>query len=304
LEYKHYNLDSYNNWILKGGRMPNPWFSTNLVWDRDLSFEGLSAKYKINLHGSDSLLDMTEDNRTLFFGIGAFPLKEVELSSKDKWLFGAQVGTEFILDNQSVLTFGAAYYDFENVVGKRNAIDDDYYDFTAVDYAQKANSMMNIANDVGATEELYALAADFELVNLTFRADLMNFSPHRLTVVADYVRNIGYNTKKVSERVGEYAEERNVGYQLTFKYGWSDVSFRGNWRAELTYRYLERDAVIDAFTDSDFHLGGTDAKGYILGFDYGLIENTWFSLRYMSSDEIDGPTFGIDTVQVDINTKF
>ena len=29
--------------------------------------------------------------------------------------------------------------------------------------------------------------------------------------------------------------------------------------------YAAADAVLDAFTDSDFHLGGTDAKGYYLG---------------------------------------
>ena len=77
-----------------------------------------------------------------------------------------------------------------------------------------------------------------------------------------------------------------------------------DWQVFVGYRYLERDAVLDAFTDSDFHLGGTDAKGWILGGDYGLARNTWLTLRYLSADEIDGPPLGIDVLQLDLNTRF
>ena len=56
----------------------------------------------------------------------------------------------------------------------------------------------------------------------------------------------------------------------------------------MLYRYLERDAVLDAFTDSDFHLGGTDAKGYQLGFDLGLSRGAWLRLQ-VSDSERDRP---------------
>jgi len=62
--------------------------------------------------------------------------------------------------------------------------------------------------------------------------------------------------------------------------------------------------VLDAFADSDFHLGGTDAKGWILGGSYGLADNTWLRARWLSTDEIDGAPLSIDTVQVDLNSKF
>jgi hypothetical protein len=93
--------------------------------------------------------------------------------------------------------------------------------------------------------------------------------------------------------------------------GWPVVAKRGNWLAAMSYRYLERDAVLDAFTDSDFHLGGTDAKGYVLEFQYGLDEDVWLTTKWMSSDEIEGDLigggggpFGIDTIQLDLNAKF
>jgi hypothetical protein len=62
--------------------------------------------------------------------------------------------------------------------------------------------------------------------------------------------------------------------------------------------------VLDAFTDSDFHLGGTDAQGFVLRGDYGLGKNVFLSLRYLSANEIDGPPLGIDVVQLDLNGQF
>ncbi len=50
-----------------GGRMPNPWFSTDLVWDTDLNFEGLALNVKKPL----------TESWTSFLTAGAFPLAAV-----------------------------------------------------------------------------------------------------------------------------------------------------------------------------------------------------------------------------------
>jgi hypothetical protein len=70
------------------------------------------------------------------------------------------------------------------------------------------------------------------------------------------------------------------------------------------YRYVERDSMLDVFTDSDFALGGTDNQGFIVGFELGLAKNTWLTTRWFSSTEIDGPPLSIDVLQVDWNTRF
>jgi hypothetical protein len=78
----------------------------------------------------------------------------------------------------------------------------------------------------------------------------------------------------------------------------------GTWRAALGYRYLQRDAVVDAFNDQDFHLGGTDAKGYTVTLDFAFNPRVWGRFRYLSANEIDGPPLGIDVWQIDLNTQF
>ena len=45
------------------------------------------------------------------------------------------------------------------------------------------------------------------------------------------------------------------------------------------------------FTDSDFRLGGTNAKGWVIGGNYGLAKNIWFTGRWLSANEITGPPY-------------
>jgi hypothetical protein len=92
--------------------------------------------------------------------------------------------------------------------------------------------------------------------------------------------------------------------QTEVAFGYPTVLTAGAWRTVVGYRYLRGDAVIDAYTDSDFHFGGTNAKGYYFLVDYGLGNRVWTRLRYLSANEIDGPRYGVDTVQIDLSTRF
>ena len=67
--------------------------------------------------------------------------------------------------------------------------------------------------------------------------------------------------------------------------------------------------VLDAFTDSDMGLGGTNLKGYLLGAQYGLDRNTVLNLRWLSADSIDSFSFiadhkfAVDLFQADVSVK-
>ena len=76
------------------------------------------------------------------------------------------------------------------------------------------------------------------------------------------------------------------------------------WNVSFGYKYIEPDAVVDAFNDHDFHQGGTNAKGYFIGASLGLFNNTWLTGRWLSADEVSGPPLAIDVLQLDLNTSF
>ncbi|HEX7853245.1 MAG TPA: putative porin [Sphingobium sp.] len=79
---------------------------------------------------------------------------------------------------------------------------------------------------------------------------------------------------------------------------------RGAWAINAGYKRLGSDAVPDAFTDSDFHLGGTNAKGYFIGGAWAPYRNVVLGARWLSANEIVGDPFAIDVLQLDLNLAF
>jgi len=276
-----------------GGRIPNPWFSTDMVWDNDLNFEGLALN--VDFYATDWL-------RPILTG-GCFPLQEEEWYS-DKYMTGAQLGFEVKPRKDLTLTLGTAYYDYRNIQGEINdPLNPGETDWTAPLSLQKGNSLMDIDPEVGSIKT--ALAGDYTLINVTGKFDIALFHPVHVVLVGDYVENIGFDAGEVARRLEEEKwPEETVGYNAGIEVGHPKVRNFSEWNVAFYYRYLEADAVLDAFTDSDFHLGGTNAKGWILNTQFGLTKNLWLAAKWNTSDEIEGPPLAIDVLQVDLNASF
>ncbi len=280
------------------GRFENPYLTpTNLIFHRDLTFTGASAT------GRWGLGDGSADQSHLFLTLGAHPIQEIQLTSQDKWLAGGEFGTNLRWGQGQNLRLAGAFYDYFNVTGRLNPSDSTIYNYTAPQFMRQGNTYFDIANSSNPNVNLFAWAAKFRLVNVNATYSLP-VGRYTFGVVADAVRNVGYNTAQVSANVGSYVAPRINGYQGELSFGYPATFTAGAWRGTIGYRYLQRDAVIDAYTDSDFHWGGTDATGYYLVGDVGLANSLWLRVRYMSSNAIDGPQLAIDTLQIDLNTRF
>lgn len=303
LDRAYLKADPYNWLSVSAGRIPNPFFSTDLIWDQDLNFDGVAATFKPKFG----------DQWESFFTAGVFPLQEIETTqinaAKDKWLAGAQAGVQWRSLNDSKLKLGVALYDYRNVHGQPNpTLFSTIYNATVPQFRQKGNSLFNIDNDGDPTTALFALAPKFRELAVTASYDWAKFDPLHVVLNAEYVRNIGYDREEILQRTGRDIEPQTKAYQAQLTIGHPFIKKSGEWQIFSAYKYLERDAVLDAFTDSDFHLGGTDAKGYIFGANYGIAKNTWLSFRWLSADEIAGPPNGlplsIDVLQLDLNARF
>lgn len=283
---------------LSAGKMPNPWLSTDLVWDSDVNFEGVAAQLKPRFG----------EEWSGFLTAGAFPFQDIQRSdivlANSKWLYGTQLSAKWTALNSSTAQFGVALYDFRNVEGTPNAtVGSHFYDNTAAQSMQKGNSLMNV-NAIG-DPAIYGIASKFRELNYTARMDWAAFDPVHVVLSGDYVRNLGFNADEIAQRTGQAAPTPKItGYQAMLAIGYPQIRQQGDWQANVAYKYLERDAVLDALTDSDFHLGGTNAKGFVISVNYGLDKGTSLGLRRISTDQIDGPPLSIDTTQLDLNMRF
>jgi len=278
--------------------MPNPWFYSDLVWSPNLNFEGFATSLNMPI-GESWATSLT---------VGAFPLQQNDFFERSKYLAAGQLVVERKQPKGISAKIGAAYYDFNNITGEANTTAyPDLNDWTVPLYMQKGNTLFNIAVSGVKT----ALASEFRELNFTANLDIGLWDPVHVVFLGDYVRNLGFDLSDVEQRTGFPNAGDIDGYQIGVAVGYPEIKEFGQWKAYLYYKYLGADAVVDAFTDYDFHLGGTDAKGWIFGADFGLAKNTWLSTRWLTANEIHGnqaDQFGlplaIDVLQVDLNVRF
>jgi len=282
-----------------GGRMPNPFFSSDLIWDDDLAFDGVALQFE----------DPAASTKVWrpFGTVGYFPLQDIERSAsnraKSRWLLGAQAGVEWVPSNDLRAKAGLALYDFRNMAGVANGFNSTANDATQANNRQKGNTLFNLSNPT-VNGGPFGLAKDFRVLNLSGAVDYNLWNPVHLIVSGDYVRNIGFDAARSQARTGSTYDAEDSGYMVRVAVGMPNMLLKGDWQLSLAYRYLEADAVVDAFTDSDFHLGGTNNKGFIVGAQYGLSRNTWLSARWLSSREITGLPLSINTMQVYFHARF
>ncbi|MCM2356590.1 MAG: putative porin [Geobacteraceae bacterium] len=286
---------------LWGGRLPSPWFATDLVWDPDLNFEGVAASYTHQI--TDALGG--------FLTAGIFPLEELEFSQRDKWLWGAQIGGEYRPHENVGMKLGVAYYRFENMQGRPFETPDlDNFSGFGINVTntQKGNTVFNL--NLAGTAHFPGLGSKFEELNVTAALDLGFWDPVHLVFMGDYVNNLGFNRDEVFTLSGDSGVGNdNEGYQLGVTVGHQQVKDAWQWKTYLFYKRLEADAVVDLFTDSDFHLGGTNAEGWIVGGDLGLNKNFWLSAKWLTANQINDRTFtpgpfDVDVFQFNLNAKF
>lgn len=288
------------------GRFANPFLFTDLVWNNNLSLDGLSATYRHELG----------QGIRPFGTFGVFPLQDIERSSivgaSSKWLFGGQVGTEWKIDERRKLTAGVGLYDFKHVETSLDPVLNSVtYDAAAPVFRQKGNSLFDIHTISSPGNPLFGIASKFRELDLVVVGDMVLTDPLHLTLTGDFVKNLGYDANEIAARTGlplSSLQAKTKGYLLRAQVGMPAVAQPGDWQAFVTYKLVERDAVLDAFTDSDFRLGGTDAKGFILGGSYGIDKNTWLTLRWFSAQSASGlPVtlpYSVDTLQLDLNARF
>ena len=310
-------------WLsVTGGRIPNPWFSTDLVWDEDLNFEGIAATLKpVFANGAVKP----------FLTVGSFPLKEENPpASTGRWMHGVQAGAQLDFSSDTRFKFGLGAYEFDSLEGRVEK-DADYFTsllpggnpvYGQYQYArslrQKGNTLFDTSSPTHyfiqtAATSLWGLASRFRPINLTASLDLAHFDPVHVVLTGDWVKNDAFDRAEIARRTQGrvvLTDGKDYGYQYKLTVGMPQLKNARDWQVSLASRYLGSDATLDAFTDSDFGLGGTNMKGHVFAMQYAVDRNAVLGLRWVSADSIDSFTlnpahrYSVDVLQADVNVRF
>ncbi len=261
-----------------------------------------------------------------------------------KWLFAGQAGFTWQAIEKLGLQGEIAYYDYENVAGRLSPACLNTSAFCITDgtrpgYLQAGNTLFAL-RDVTTSDpnnpsapQYYGLASRFRVLAASAAADYAFADALHLNLAAHYSRNLAYSADDIRKRgfnpasgtsqlvsnietclvplVGgncpagqSQLKSGGDAWLVRATLGAPRIEKFGDWNITASYRRIDPDALLDAFTDQDFHLGGTNARGWTIGGEYGLFRHTSIGARWMSANEVSGPPLRIDLFQADLTVKF
>ncbi|WP_426200994.1 putative porin [Pseudomonas sp. TWP3-1] len=315
---------------LTGGRFGNPFMSTDMLYSNDLNFDGVAAIFDHKL----------SRDWGVFGTVGAFPVEYTndtassngfdKEDSDNKWLYGAQLGAKWAINSNNRIKGALAYYRFDDIEGQRSSPCEPWAGAPGCDtdgsrsaFMQKGNSVFLLRDitpnplnpSTTPQPQFVGLASEFNLLDLNVVWDADLPEDFKLRSQGNYIHNLSYDEGDMRKRsagqiVNNLDSNGNVesganAWMVQFTLGTAlELKKQGDWNLFAGYKYIQPDALPDGFNDSSFHLGGTNAKGYFLGANYGLAKNVYATGRWLSSEAVYGAPYDIDVMQLEINTRF
>jgi len=246
LAYVDFHPKRISGLNMNAGKMRFPFETadkTQLVWDNDLTPEGLALTYK---HKAGGKADV-------FVNAAGFYITDND-PDNDQWMSGGQAGFSVKPSDNVSLVAGAGYFNFLRTKGMPM-----FY-----------NSSKNFGNSgtkvVDGAKTTYYYVGEYEEFEILGILDATVNDRTFLRFTGDYVNNAG-------------ADSLNTAYLFggALNYG----KDRGSLKLFANYRAIEADAVIGVFNSSDFIGGGTNGKGWELGLSIGLEKNVSFDVTYL-----------------------
>ena len=336
-------FDPDSHTTIRAGRSSNPFDTTDILFYNDLGFDGVSAHYEHQI-GSTVNTIITGGAFPLFNTDFAFSSNDPnKFASTDSYLFAIQGGAEWHARPDIFGRLSVGFFDFTGVQGGVSAPCTQLPPISASNFAcgtddtrylngQFGNTVYPIRSIPAVTgnsatspdPQYYGLASRFAVLEVHPRFEIDTYAPYDIQIEGDYIKNLAYNrdailshgaigqpggpannlgSSSVKGVAGPY-QGGDTGYMAKITLGYPTLKHKWDWSVYAAYKYIATDATIDALDDAEFHLGGTNARGYQLQGAVGVADNTNVSLRWLSSQAVSGPQYGNDVVLLDLNASF
>jgi hypothetical protein len=322
------------------GRAPNQFMHSDLVFSDNVNMDGVQVTAHKTINEDGLSVFGAGGAIPVGYVTSSFPTNDAtKEGDSTKWLLAAQLGAKYQPTPGSWSARGAvSYYDFYNVAGQLSAPCDLYEGFTQCStdlsrpsYMQKGNTLFFIRDvapnpslSPGLTPEpeFAGLAYNYRLIDAIAEFEMPLFGDTRGQLQGDFVRNLAYDPARLAAHgiipLTNYFQEcgaNNTNCHYVYQsgpnafgikatIGYLHPENKGDWFLAAGYKYIEPDAVLDAFNDYDFHGGGANAKGYFVYAGYYFTRNSWVDARWFSANQVYGPPLAIDVLMLELNTKF
>ena len=280
-------------WLtLQAGKMPNPFFTTPMVWDPDINPEGLAERLSFAVN----------DKLTLFGNFGQFVYQHYNPNDTSGGLsLGNHEGYQFGWQ-------GGVNYQFNEKVSGRAAIS--FYNYSGMN--QTTAFTPTISNGFGGPfakgPQNTTVASNLAFHNGTNSLRYFSFPAEVNFPIGSWsARGFGdlaYNIQAGDRaQAGNYASvgDEPLAYQLGLAVGtnlgltMNQVAAKKNtWEARVYWQQVQLNSIDPNLTDSDFFEGRTNLEGIFVAFAYAPSDSIIGTFRFGGAHRLNAnaPTPG------------
>jgi polyhydroxyalkanoate synthesis regulator phasin len=289
------------DWLtLEAGRIKNPLYTTPMVWDGDLTFEGLAEKVQFNFGNIDVFGNFVQsqyigDRKNFSNGAGNATTNEI---------LAFQGGAKFKITDSVSAKAALTYTTYTNGDGG------------GADFAPAVGGGTGLGSNVTSVNDISTIEIPAEI-------SFKTANDIGLKVFADYVHNLDGSDREdaacvVSAAVCNLGGSDNawlLGFGAEMKQG--KKSQKGDWSAKIWYQDVGVYALDPNAVDSDFMDSRVNMKGVVFKSEYALRDNVFvnFAAGHATRKDKDisaagnGGDIGLniddyDLYQLDMTYKF
>jgi hypothetical protein len=260
-------------WLsLQAGKMPNPLYTTPMVWDPDIAPEGIAERvsYKPNdaleLYANfmqmiyeEQAPDQTQQN------------VDLGIHKQDAWLYAWQAGAAYKFNQGTNVKAGLTYYQYMNRTNL-NGFTGDGPPATTAAYFLSQNGINNL--------QILELPAEFNFPLFGFNA----------RIFGDVAKNLDGGAR--AKAAGHNGVNEDSAYQIGVGYGnlglvYGTVAKKGTWEVRTYWQRVEQFALDPNLMDSDFFEGRTNLQGVYLAGAYSFTDAIIGTLRWGYAQRIN-----------------
>jgi hypothetical protein len=313
------------DWMdLTAGKMPNPLYTTPMVWDPDLNPEGAAERFKYTVGQADFFANfgqfLYQDSNPNFISGSLLPYvagtREQE-STDNTFLLAWQAGLNYRFTEKVSVKMAGTIYQYIGLTptlitaANSGGIGDDFIGESSYGGAGSGAPINGLTSQNGifynqvGVNHLLVLDVPFEV---NFKISKLN-----ARVFGDYAYNLegadrataAVNALSVQSKMQlapfppplvQYGAQRNdvAAYQIGFALGNSEmglvngsVSKKNTWEFRTYWQHVEQYALDPNLLDSDFFEGRGNMEGIYTALAYGITDNVIGTIRYGYASRIN-----------------
>jgi putative porin len=265
-------------WLtLQAGKMPNPFYTTPMVWDPDIQPEAIAERVTFKIG----------DSVELFGNFAQIMYQDVTPDQYKGTDLGFQKKDAFMLGWQ-----GGGIYKFGPETNVKGALT--YYNYVGLGNNGTLNTPAIFTGDGPAGTSAAYFQAQNGINNLRIFDVPLEFNfplwGRSARVFGDFAKNMDGGER--ARRAGHPGVNEDTAYQLGVAYGnlglvYGTTAKKGTWEVRTYWQRVEQFALDPNLTDSDFFEGRMNLQGLYVAGAYSFTDAIIGTLRYGYAQRIN-----------------